>query len=171
MSAMHPSLGWAFWSDNLELGTQVLGDLLDLGIIAKLSLGDAFGAVTLLWKPETQVGWLSGVISRVSLPSSWYLLIFFFLCVCCCCSVLKYIHGSHSQMTSVLQDFPKTVGFSQAASSKEIRDYCTFYCLLTLWKASSLWAGQMLQWYLHITGGFGWFGFPFEICCEFSSFR
>lgn len=48
MSAMHSTIGWAFWSDNLELGTQILGDFLDFGIIAELCLGDAFGAVTLL---------------------------------------------------------------------------------------------------------------------------
>lgn len=37
----------------MELGTQLLGDFLDFGIITKLCLGDAFGAVTLLQKPET----------------------------------------------------------------------------------------------------------------------
>ena len=68
MSAMHPSLGWAFWSDSWELGTHILGDVLEFGIIAKLCFGDAFGAfhtsgmdcrcffpgaVTILWEPET----------------------------------------------------------------------------------------------------------------------
>lgn len=68
MSVMHPSLGWAFWSDSSELGTHALGDLLEFGIIAKLCFGDAFGAfhtrgmdfccifpgaLTVLWKPET----------------------------------------------------------------------------------------------------------------------
>lgn len=51
---MPPTIGWAFWNDSLESGTQILGDLLDFGIIAKLCLDDAFGAVTLFWKPETQ---------------------------------------------------------------------------------------------------------------------
>lgn len=76
MSVMHPSGGWAFWSDSLDLGTHYLGDLLEFGIIVKLCFGDAlglfhpsrmdlmvvfccllgyffWGAMTVLWKPET----------------------------------------------------------------------------------------------------------------------
>lgn len=75
------------------------------------------------------MGWLSGVISCVSSPSYQVPPDIIFVC---CYSVHKHLHGSHSQMSSVLQDFLKAVGFSQAASPfpqrspKEVRVFYTF---------------------------------------------